>query len=85
MTNFTVDEYIYQLEKILEVLPKKDRDNHIMEVRDHFLQSINDGSPEENVLKNFLSPEELGTQIIAEYNKLYGDSSKEKSQFKQKK
>lgn len=77
MDNSKINEYVKQLEIELDVLPKKDRDNHIIEVKDHLLQSVTDGKSVDEVLKSFLPPNELAKEIIAEFHQLYSMSSTE--------
>lgn len=77
MKYIEINHYLEELELVLNVLPKKDRDNQILEVRDHLLQSIQEGNTEDEVLKSFLSPQELGKEIILEYQKLYKFSNDE--------
>lgn len=52
-----------------------------MEVIDHLLQSVQDGESEEIVVKNFLSPQELGKQIISEYQQLYSHSKENSNEL----
>jgi len=75
--NRKINEYIRQLEIELEPLPKKDRDHHIMEVKDHLLQSVMDGKSVDQVLKSFLPANELAKEIIAEFQQLYSAPSTE--------
>lgn len=77
MDNHKINDYIRQLEMELEPLPKKDRDNHIMEVKDHLLQSVTNGKSVDEVLKSFLLPNELAKEIKAEYQYLYSAPSTE--------
>lgn len=77
MDNQKINEYIRQLENELEPLPKKDRDHHIMEVKDHLLQSVTNGKSVDEVLKSFLLPNELAKEIKAEYQYLYSAPSAE--------
>ncbi|MFJ7664371.1 DUF1700 domain-containing protein [Lysinibacillus sp. NPDC097162] len=85
MDNRKINEYIRQLEFELEPLPKKDRDHHIVEVKDHLLQSVNDGKSVEQVLKSFLPANELAKEIKAEFQQLYSASfSENRYQIKQK-
>ncbi len=85
MDNQKINEYVRQLEFELEPLPKKDRDHHIMEVKDHLLQSVNDGKSVEQVLKSFLPANELAKEIKAEFQHLYSAPSTEnKHPIKQK-
>lgn len=77
MDNHKINEYIRQLENELEPLPKKDRDHHIMEVKDHLLQSVTNGKSVDEVLKSFLLPNELAKEIKAEYQYLYSAPSTE--------
>ncbi|KOS67751.1 hypothetical protein AEA09_03700 [Lysinibacillus contaminans] len=86
MDNQKINEYIKQLEIEINILPKKDRDNHIMEVKDHLLQSVNDGKSVDQALKDFLPPNELAKEIKAEFQNLYSSAPIEKSfPIKQKK
>ncbi|MER2049584.1 MAG: hypothetical protein ABTA23_15165 [Solibacillus sp.] len=56
-----------------QIIPKKDRDLQIAEVKDHLLQTIEDNQlTETDVISKFLSPDKLSTQILKEYNELYG-------------
>jgi len=75
--NQKINEYIRQLEIELEPLPKKDRDHHIMEVKDHLLQSVMDGKSVDQVLKSFLPANELVEEIIAVFQQLYSAPSTE--------
>ncbi len=85
MDNQKINEYIRQLEFELDPLPKKDRDHHIVEVKDHLLQSVNDGKSVEQVLKSFLPANELAKEIKAEFQQLYSASfSENRYQIKQK-
>ncbi|OEC02753.1 hypothetical protein GY31_06840 [Lysinibacillus sphaericus] len=77
MDNHKINDYIRQLEIELEPLPKKDRDNHIMEVKDHLLQSVTNGKSVDQVLKSFLPANELAKEIKAEYQYLYSAPSAE--------
>lgn len=77
MDNQKINEYIRQLEIELEPLPKKDRDHHIMEVKDHLLQSVMDGKSVDQVLKSFLPANELAKEIIAVFQQLYSAPSTE--------
>lgn len=67
----TIKNYLKELESHLTVLPKKDRDAQVTEIKDHLLQAIQEGENEHEVLMHFLSPEELAKDILAEYQKLY--------------
>ena len=74
MDKMTIKDYLEELALHLTVLPKKDRDAQVSEIKDHLLQAAQEGASEHEVLMNFLPPKELAKDILAEYEGLYNFS-----------
>ena len=69
-----IESYLNNLNKNLQLLPHKERELHITEVKDHLYQTINEKrkvgidiqQAVEETLQEFLSPEELASGIMNE-------------------
>ncbi|WP_062051796.1 hypothetical protein [Bacillus sp. JCM 19034] len=75
----TFDEYLAQLSFILKGIPEDERNLHLTEIRDHFLELKEEKSTEdeEAILQAFVRPEKIGAEILEDYKE------KENVQFEQ--